>query len=73
MEPTALFFRGTKDLAQRMPEAQGSVSNGEIRRMREAAPLQIKQQFTLTLRAFAVAIRKANDLFAAPLIRPDKN
>ena len=30
VEPATLFLRGTKDLAQRMPEPQSAIANGEI-------------------------------------------
>jgi hypothetical protein len=32
-QPAALFFRGTKDLAQRMPKPQSTIANGKIRSM----------------------------------------
>jgi len=41
-----LFLGLTKDLAQCMPEAQGPISTGKVRRMGQPAPLQIEQQFT---------------------------
>ena len=49
VEPTALFFRGPKDLAQRMPEPQSTIANSKISRMGEASALQIKQQFAPAL------------------------
>ena len=73
VEPATLFFRRAKDLAQRIPEPQSTIANGKIRRMGKTAPLQIKQQLSPTLGAFAVAVRKADDLLAAPFIRADQH
>jgi hypothetical protein len=68
VEPTALFFRCTKDLAQRMPEAQSTIPNCQVRRVRETAPLQINQQLSPTLGAFATVISKTDNLFTALLV-----
>jgi len=72
VEPAALLFRGVKDLAQRIPEAQGTITDGKIRGMGKTTPLEIKEQLTPALGAFAVAIRHADDFLAAPLICSDE-
>ena len=56
VEPAALLFRRAKDLAQSIPEAQGTIANGEVRRMGEPASAQIKEDFAPALGAFTIAV-----------------
>lgn len=58
---------------QSIPKAQSTIANGQVRRVGEAASLQIKEQFAPALGAFTIAVSQADDLFAAPLICPDQH
>jgi len=60
-----------KDFTQRGPEAKRTIANGQIGRTLETASLEIKEQLTPALGAFAVPIGEAQDFFAAPFVRAD--
>jgi hypothetical protein len=60
--PAALLADGAVDLAERLPEAERSVADGELRRNRQTAAFEIQEQFQPGLRALAVAIAQADDV-----------
>jgi hypothetical protein len=66
-----LLAGAAEHLAQRRPEPECSVSDGQFRGAGEATALQIEQQLAPALRAFAVAVGKAQNLLAAPFVGPD--
>ena len=71
VQPAALFLGGGKDLAQRCPEAERPVTDGQFRVLGQPAALEVKQELAPALRAFAEAVRHAEELFVAVFVGPD--
>ena len=71
MHPAALLACGRPQFAERLPEAERAVSDGEFGRDRQTSVLQIEQQFTPILRALARAVGKAEQLLPALRRRTD--
>ena len=65
MHPTTLRTRLRQHLIDRFPEAKRPVGNGELRRHRQTAPLEIEEEFLPRLRALADAVGKANEFLLA--------
>src|SRR5208283_6043978 len=65
VHPTTLRTRLRPHLIDRLPEAKRPVSNGELRRHRQTAPLEIEEEFLPRLRALADAVGKANEFLLA--------
>ena len=68
VDPAALLPRRGKHLAQRRPEPQGTVADGQLGVLFQAAPLEIKQQLAPALRAFAEAVGHGQQLLVAIFI-----
>ncbi len=71
MDPAALLAGLAVDLAQRLPEAERAVADGELRRYRQAAALEVEQQLQPALLALAVAVAQADDVLVADLVGAD--
>ena len=71
VQPAALFARRAVALAQGLPEAERSVSDGQLGRHLEAAPLEIEQQLAPRLGALAIAVGDCQQFLAAPLVGAD--
>ena len=71
MHPATLLADGAVDLAERLPEAERAVADGELRRHRQAAALEVKQQLQAALLALAVAVAQADDVLVADLVGTD--
>src|SRR3990170_4898346 len=65
VHPAALPARLWPYLIDRLPEAECPVSDSELRRDRQAAPLEIEQQLLPGLRALANAVGKPNEFLLA--------
>jgi len=59
--PTPLRTRLRPHLIDRLPEAERPVGDGELRRHRQTAPLEIEEELLPRLRALADAVGKANE------------
>ncbi len=73
VHPAALLARRRPDLAERLPEAERAVGDGELRGDRQTAPLQIEQQLAPVLRALAGAVGEADQLLLALRRRADNH
>src|SRR4051794_31317908 len=73
VHPTALFACRRPHLAESLPEPKRTVSDGKLRRRRQAATLEIEQQITPRLRALAHAIGEADQLLLALRRRTDES
>jgi len=71
VNPAALLLRRGKHLAQRRPEPESPIPDGQLGVLFQAAPLEIEQQLAPALGAFAEAVGHGQQFFAAILIRPD--
>ena len=71
MHPAALFAGFSVNLAQRLPEPQGTVADGQFGTGFEAPALEIEQQLPPALRALAVAIRQGYNVLVAKRIGAD--
>src|SRR4051794_16721740 len=71
MHPATLLARGRPQFAERLPEAERAVSDGEFGRDRQTAVLHIEQQFPPILGAFACAVGEAEQLLFALWRRAD--
>ena len=71
VQPAALFARRAVALAQGLPEAGRPVSDGQLGRHLEAAPLEIEQQLAPRLGALAIAVGDCQQFLAAPLVGAD--
>src|SRR6187549_926715 len=65
VHPAALLPRLGPHLAERLPEAERTVGDGQLRRDCQPAPLQIEQQGAPVMGALARAIGEANQLLFA--------
>ena len=65
VHPAALRSRLRPHLVDRLPEAERTVGDGELRVDRQTAPLEIEQQFLPGLRALADAVGKPNQFLLA--------
>src|SRR3954451_21501120 len=66
-----LLACGRPQLAERLPKAKRAIGDGEFGRDRQTSVLQIEQQFTPILRAFARTVGKAEQLLFALRRRAD--
>ena len=64
MHPTALFSALWEHLAQRTPEPEGSVADGQHRRA-HATAFEIAQQLGPGLCRFSIPVADGNELLAA--------
>ena len=71
VHPAALPAGLRPHLAERLPEAERAVGDGELGRDRQPAPLQIEQQLPPGLRALAHAVGEADQLLLALWRRAD--
>ncbi len=55
------------------PESRHPVADGQIRGVRKAVPLQVKEQLQPALGAFAVAVRQAQYFLAPPFVRANED
>ena len=65
MHPAALRARLRPHLVDRLPEAERSIGDGELRVDRQTAPLEIEQKLLPRLRALADAVGKPNQFLLA--------
>src|SRR5712691_13216529 len=65
VNPAALCTRLRPHLIDRLPEAERSVGDSELRGDRQTAPLEIEQQLLPGLRALADAVGKPDQLLLA--------
>ena len=65
VNPAALLTSLWEHFADRRPEAQSTVANGNLRRQLQAALLEVDQQLAPALLAFAVAVEHRDQLFLA--------
>jgi len=68
-----LLARAAEDLAQRRPEPESAIADGQLRSAGEATALQIRQQLAPALRALAIPVGEAENLLAAPFVGPDQD
>ncbi|MCA3437947.1 MAG: hypothetical protein INF48_11585 [Rhodobacter sp.] len=66
--PASLFARCGEDPAQRRPEPKGTVAEGRLRVLFQAAPLEIGEQAAPALRAFAKTVGYRRQFLAALFI-----
>src|SRR5436305_15295344 len=71
VHPAALLACGRPQLAERLPKAKRAIGDGEFGSDRQTSVLQIEQQFTPILRAFARTVGKAEQLLFALRRRAD--
>jgi hypothetical protein len=62
VHPAALLARLRPHLAERLPEAERAIGDGQLRRDRQPAPLQIEQQGAPVVGALARAVGEADEL-----------
>ena len=71
MHPAALLARSRPQFAERLPEAERAVGDGEFGRDHQTSVLHIEQQLTPILRAFARPVGEAEQLLSAFRRRAD--
>src|SRR3954452_15404840 len=71
VHPAALLACGRPQLAERLPEAERAVSDGEFGRDRQTSVLQIEQHLAPILGALACAVGEAEQLLSALRGRAD--
>src|SRR5690606_35079265 len=72
-DPTPLLARGGEDLAQRGPEPERTVTDGQLRILLQTPAPEIQQELAPAFRAFAKAVGHGQQLLAAIFIGPDNH
>src|SRR5207344_3129628 len=70
VNPTALVAGARKDLLDRLPEAERTVADGQVRRDLEATPLDVDEEFAPALCALANPGLEADQFLLALGCRP---
>ncbi len=65
MHPATLMPGSGEDLVERLPEAHGAVADGDLRRGRQSAGLQVNEQFAPALCTLANADLESNEFLLA--------
>src|ERR1700688_3443822 len=73
MHPASLVRRSGKDLVERLPEAERTVTNGDFRSDRQPPSFHIDEKFAPALRAFPNANLEADELLLALRRGPDQH
>src|SRR6202048_3246436 len=73
MHPASLVRRSGKDLVERLPEAERTVTNGDFRSDRQPPSFHIDEKFAPALRAFPYANLEADELLLALRRGPDQH
>src|SRR3979411_3325505 len=73
MHPASLVPRSGKDLVERLPEAECTVTNGDFRSDRQPPSFHIDEKFAPALRAFPNANLEADELLLALRRGPDQH
>jgi len=73
VNPASLFACRGEDVAQRRPEPERPVANGQLRRHRQTALLQPVQQVAPAVRVLPEAVHDRQNILLAILIRTDNH
>src|ERR1039457_4678382 len=73
MHPTSLVPRSGKDLVERLPEAERTITNGDFRSDLQSPSFHIDEKFAPALRAFPNANLEADEFLLALRRSPNQH